>query len=385
MGEDVRDFVLEIYDTVVDPQRWPGVLDRCAEMVDGLGCIVFEMDGHGPDRKLTAPLHSSKYDPELLTGYIKYFRDFELVDQDVFEAHSLAADGIDLIDDAVLAPSIEELKRRPNVRQLMEYGICHRAAGLLNKDNRQRSRFSVQLGTARGPLTAEENARLSVYLPHIAKALDLGRPAKQLTDLQRSVVAAMDSLKIGVCIMDRTGSVIVTNTEFERQRAEYGAFRIDPAGRLHLHEGADQARYASLLEDALAHGHHGARPRKEAIPTNTDGKTGALSIELVPLERFAEMGSAPLHGAVLYSLDTAQITTCDPVHMMRVFGLTQAESELTPLIFEGLTNAQIAQQRGRSVDTVNAQVKSILTKTHCANRTQLARVLSGFGMDFLQE
>lgn len=385
MNTEIRDFVLEIYDTVVDSGRWQPVLDRFADMVGAMGCIVFEMDGEGDDRKLTAPLYSSKYDPELLAGYIKYFRQFELADQDLFEAHSLAADTIDLIDDSVLAASYEDLCRKPNVRQLMEYGICHRAAGLLNKDNSLRSRFSVQLGTGRGRSTPEERATMAVYLPHIAKALDLGRPAAQLTERHRSVVAALDQLKVGVCLLDKAGNVVLTNTEFDRQRADYGAFRVDPSGRLHLHDGADHARYQALLRDVLAHGHFGARPRKEAIATTRDGRIGALCIELAPLARFNELGSTPLEGAILYSLDTGTITNCDPAHLARVFGLTEAEASLTPLIFEGLTNAQIAEQRGRAVDTVNAQVKSVLAKTQCANRTQLARLLAGFGMDYIAD
>lgn len=385
MVEVARDFILQIYDTVVDAHKWPEVLDQLADMVDAMGCIVFEMDGVGPDRRLSTPIHSSKYDRELLEGYIKYFREFELVDQDIFEQHSLAADGIDLIDDSVLAEDEDALLRKPNVRQLMEYGICHRAAGLLNKDNQSRSRFSVQLRTGRGRLNAVERQTLALYLPHIAKALDLGRPAVALAERHRSLVAAMDHLNIGVCVLDEKGHAVLTNAEFDRQRAEFGAFRIDPSGRLCLHDGADEARYISMLNDVLQHGHHGARPRKEAIPTTRDGHLGALCIELAPLERFNELGTTPLNGAILYSLDTARITSCDPALLVRAFGLTEAEASLTPLIFEGLTNAQIAEQRGRSVDTVSAQVKAVLSKTQCANRTQLARVLAGFGMDYVSD
>jgi DNA-binding CsgD family transcriptional regulator len=36
------------------------------------------------------------------------------------------------------------------------------------------------------------------------------------------------------------------------------------------------------------------------------------------------------------------------------------------------------------VETVNAQIKSLLTKTQCANRTQLVRLLSGFSADYLR-
>ena len=68
----------------------------------------------------------------------------------------------------------------------------------------------------------------------------------------------------------------------------------------------------------------------------------------------------------------------------RVFGLTESEMLLTGMIAEGLTNRQIAERRYRSQETINAQVKSVLSKTQCSNRTQLVRLLSTYGMEFLR-
>lgn len=66
-----------------------------------------------------------------------------------------------------------------------------------------------------------------------------------------------------------------------------------------------------------------------------------------------------------------------------VFSRTKTESELAVLIADGLTNREIADRRSRSVETVNVQVKSLLSKTQCANRTQLVRLLMSFSTDLL--
>jgi DNA-binding CsgD family transcriptional regulator len=54
------------------------------------------------------------------------------------------------------------------------------------------------------------------------------------------------------------------------------------------------------------------------------------------------------------------------------------------MVAEGLTNAQIAERRDRSIATINTQVKSILSKTQCLTRAQFVRLVLGFGTNFIE-
>ena len=61
-------------------------------------------------------------------------------------------------------------------------------------------------------------------------------------------------------------------------------------------------------------------------------------------------------------------------HLLRtIYHLTKAETDVSLLVWKGLTNVQIARLRGRAVDTVNAQLKAILRKTGTTNRTELVQ------------
>lgn len=381
MAYDHRTFILNIYDAVADPSRWQSVLDRFAERVNAKGCVVFEWDGHGADRKLIAPYYSSYFDPAALTTYLDRCFEHEAEDQNTFEAHSLHADAVDLIDDRVIEPDLAALKRRRNVEILQKFGILHRAAGLLNKDNRDRARFSVQFDVGRGPPTDKERTTMGLLLPHIAKAMDLGRPADQLALRHQSLLAAMDRLTVGVCILDAGGRMVLCNEEFRRQMDAYATLRTTPDGRLRFARSADQARFDDLRSNALKHGQFGARPRKEAIATETES---FLCIEVAPLDHSDEMGTDRFGGAILFSTDTSLPIHCNTEPMQHVFGLTQTELSIMDSIAEGLTNARIAEMRGRSIDTVNAQVKSILSKTNCQTRTQIVRLMMSFGTSFLR-
>ena len=280
----------------------------------------------------------------------------------------------------MLAPTVSDLKKLPNVQVLQKLGILHRAAGLLNKDNTTVSRFSVQLADTRGRLSTSERVHMAAILPHIAKALDLGRPAQQLAAEHRSMLAAMDRLTIGVCILDTKGRVVQTNEEFKRQQETYPVFHTTHAGSLGLKKSEDQRSFETLKDHVFNHGRFGARPRKEAIATDD---LNFLCIELAPLDKSQEIGAKRFGGFILYSTDTSLPVHCNTLPLQRAYNLTEAELALVDMVAEGLTNAQIAERRNRSVATINAQVKSILSKTQCSTRTQFVRLMMTFGTNFV--
>ncbi|MCV6602381.1 MAG: helix-turn-helix transcriptional regulator, partial [Cohaesibacter sp.] len=225
-----------------------------------------------------------------------------------------------------------------------------------------------------------ELAHLNMLLPHIAKAIDLGRPARQLSFEHQSLLAAMDRLTIGVCILDSNGCEVLANDEFKRQQSVYKTLLSAPNGVLHFTRSEDQAIFESLKQDASKHGQFGARPRKEAIAIDTESY---LCIEVLPLARSEEMGSKPLNGFAVFSTDTGLPFSCNIPAIQAAYGLTDAEFALVDAIAEGLTNTQIAERRGRSVATINSQVKSILFKTQCSTRTQFVRLMMTFNGHYL--
>jgi DNA-binding NarL/FixJ family response regulator len=60
-------------------------------------------------------------------------------------------------------------------------------------------------------------------------------------------------------------------------------------------------------------------------------------------------------------------------------GLSPAEADVARLIFDGLSNAEVAERRGTSVRTVAKQVSAVLRKTGTQSRVEL--VLSLLGVD----
>ena len=176
-----KDLLLNVYDTVADPTLCPGILDRISHDLNAHGCSGFEWQGDGKNRELTAPHFSGRFEADALALYLDKFFAFEAADQDTFEAHSLAADAIDLVDDTVLAPDLTALKQLPNVEILQKFGILHRAAGLLDKDNspgrkvglpdNRHSHYYFALYWAQALAEQDEDADMAAHFAPIAAAL----------------------------------------------------------------------------------------------------------------------------------------------------------------------------------------------------------------------
>ena len=213
--------------------------------------------------------------------------ELEARDQAIIREHTKNHDTVELLDDTVLADSIEVLKKQEHVQKLLKLGIFHRAASVLNKDNPWISMFSLQFSVDRDNMNEDERYYLSKILPHIAKSYDLGLPMRQLNQQYSGALSAIDQLMIGICVIDKSGNIVLSNNEFERQIESYSKFHKTPNGKLLLDNDIDQQKFSAMQSHALEHGKYGARPRKEAIETTSDN---FLCIEITPIKQSDEFG-----------------------------------------------------------------------------------------------
>ncbi|WP_299737234.1 LuxR family transcriptional regulator [uncultured Roseobacter sp.] len=353
-------------------------MDRIAERVAARGGMIIELQKRDGSMGLEVPLMTSSYDPERVQAYFERHRAAEMRDHAIFDRRLLESDGIDLLGEDILYADRQLYLAQPHVREMAERGIAHRTGALLDKDNPFRARFTLALGHERGPFSEAEIALLKDILPHLAKALELSRSVGTFGKSELALLDLFDVFEVGLCLVDESGHIVDINTEFRRQTEAYQTFSTDPQGRLRLRSTQDQSRLSGFLEDVLNHAKFGARPRKEAILIRTGEAETSLCIEILPLPRSKRFGSRPFKGALLMSRDTSVPIEFNVDLVQDVFELTATETSVLELLSHGFTNPEIANRRERSVETIKAQIKSILMKTRTPNRTQLVRLLYNF-------
>ena len=101
-----------------------------------------------------------------------------------------------------------------------------------------------------------------------------------------------------------------------------------------------------------------------------DTRPLTFSARLVPMEDSSQHGVALQELSMQFSPATVDL-------VMRSFGLTRAETEVLSHLAEGLTPAEIADARVRSIETIRAQIRSLVAKTDASHVTDLVGLALG--------
>lgn len=376
IDKQINSLILSIYDATADASLWPVVLDRCAEFTGARSCAIFEYDSKPKKQPFHISHMCGSFPEKRMYKYVNGQIRQEKLDRLAAKRVTSSLDNIEALSDEIVYSDYSEFLNRSNVQALKSIGLRHRVIAFLSKDNLDTAQFTLQYQDGRGPATQQELARLNTILPHLAKAIDLGRPSLMLNSREGSFFTALDLLNIGVCILSSQGTVVHSNVEFQRQLEELAGFSVTIDGVLRFSRQESQSTFNKLMSNVRQHGKFGARPRKEVLTVNEDDH---LCVEMTTLTKSRELGSQPHKGFLLFSIDTTKPLDFDPAALGLAFNLTDTEKQLVTLIASGMTNAQISELRERSITTINTQVKSIFAKCGVHSRVQFIRVLFSYG------
>ncbi len=84
---------------------------------------------------------------------------------------------------------------------------------------------------------------------------------------------------------------------------------------------------------------------------------------------------------LVFITDPAGVTAPPPRQMMKLYGLTGAEAALAADLLVGLEPREIAERRGRSLNTVRTQLAGLMAKTNVNRQTDLVRLLARMPSD----
>lgn len=340
--------------------------------VGAFGAMIFDCAWQGATEQVALRHCSSIYDRELVSWYVDTFNPYEVADQGQFARLSSQGDEVNLIRCDDLYASRAELESRPNMTAMMNFGVRYRAGALLSKDTTAMDRFALQFRKDQGPIAESARLEMQRLLPHVAKALAMGRALDRSESQRIALTQALNALPFGIGIIRGNGDVIYRNTEFDQLCDAFRLARKGGAPRLLL--PALPPALQVLLRSANDHGKFGARPLREAafLPGATPG-TG-LFIEISPIADHPELERFGENSFLVSLLDTQRAHSLNAETVQRYFPMTESEMAVLDLLVKGHTNAEIAEIRGRSLETINSQTKALIRKSGTRNRTELVRV-----------
>jgi DNA-binding CsgD family transcriptional regulator len=233
--------------------------------------------------------------------------------------------------------------------------------------------WTICSSPSEGPFDDERRAVIDRLLPHLQRATQLQLRVEQFDALKEAALATLDTLTMGVVILDRWGAVLFANrSALESAGGKAITIRdrtVQPASP------SDALSFKRLIHSAIS-----------------DGAGGSMALAAVVGERLPVLALvAPLRGAIraqvaggamssaaaaIFLRDPNRRTETDMSAMAGLFGLTAAESRVASALLDGDDLAAVGARLGVSVNTLKTHAKRIYAKTGVSRHAQFVRLVA---------
>ncbi|OED35626.1 hypothetical protein AB833_29520 [Chromatiales bacterium (ex Bugula neritina AB1)] len=300
-----------------------------------------------------------------------YLQTHSHLEADAYE-YILARPHQELFDDLNVWPNTRCPSWRSDFQYLSEHvGVFRRMVSRLNNNSRWFDCITFQFDNKFSEIPQQSYQQTRCLIPHMAKAVELGRLYNRLHAEHSMVLGALDHVTIGMCVLLPDGEVIVANREARRIFEKNDGIKINAANRL----CCDNAELSAEIAHAVAElgktaiGENLQSIYKLRIPCRS--LSLPFRVEVMALRDFKSEIEADMTGVILTITDVEKKYNFDLSIFARAYGLTQAEKEVARLVIEGLENPEIAAIRNVKPSTVKTQLQSIYLKASVQNRIQL--------------
>ena len=346
-------------EAVLDPLRWPVLMENICEAVGATGAAMLQSDVRTEDIPLTASV--AEYFRQ------SYFKN-KLHVSDIRAARGvpLMLAGKDVVTDGDLFRTEAEMLRDPLYASLSEYGLKWFAV------------VGFRAGSALWGLSIQRTPREGMFSQYEAKALSqlslrLTEAATLSTAIGRATILgttnALGLMNRPALAVGRLGFVIDMNAAVDRVLDDEIGIRNR---RLHVRDQRAQSMLDAFVRQlwAIPRTCTSAQPivvrRQEKRP---------IVIHILPVDGVA---SSPFLGApaILVFTDLDAKSSLQRDVLAQSFDLSPAETSLGVLVGTGISPEKAAEQLSLARETVRNELKAIFSKTGTHRQGELVALLS---------
>lgn len=347
-----------VYEAVMEPERWPDVLDGVAAYADCRTATLVATDG-----LTVAGWTGNAASANAMRAYV----DNDWIAEDPTVTRAIAAGIRGFVGDHDLFGQ-DEIDSLPLYRRFRRpRGLGWQALTVITEAADWPIVVAVHRPYELGPVAPDAIARLDRLRPDFARAVKL---AARLKREQADVtVAALERLALPAAALGADGRTKALNASF---RALMPGLAVERADRLSFVDAAIDRLFRNRID--MGHGAHEADGLTLPVPAAAGGE--ALVAHLTPLAGAGQ----DLFGAARWLVICARVNEAggvDPVLLQNLFGLTPAEVRVARGLASGETLSGLAAHHGLGRETVRSQLKSVMLKTRTHRQADLVRLLTG--------
>jgi len=354
------ELILQLYESLFDPEQRHALLGRVLEYTGGTGCNWFSADDKVFDDNFIAFI-GEDFDAE---HYIN---------------HVFAIDGWHKMTQR-FAPGdtmhlSEEFNRQAfgKTEFFNEFHLpCIKAASICTAivDPKTSSHFSIYRGPGDDPFPEEIIRLWDTLNPHLQNWARLYSKIGKIEHGARLLSDTLDRLSMGVVVIDERMRISEMNAKAREIFKKNRALSV-VQGIIHCHIQNDTNLLHALVL-AASRTSQGRNMHPGGALRVASGDNRPLDIAISPLRRGSKTGLTRGQALMLISDPGSQRNTKAEA-LRAIYGMTPAEAEVADLLLHGKSVSEISEIRGATVATIRTQIKTILSKAGVKKQSEFVK------------
>lgn len=374
-AEQVPSLIGDIYDAALDPSRWAGVLVKVRDFVGGSAAAVFSKDA--ATKSLNVYYHCGGVDPHYQQ---LYFDKYNKLDPST-GAHVLAK-----IEQPICTTDIMDLDEFRTTRFYQEWGrpqdLVDFGAVALEKSATATVMFGVFRQKRHGLIDGDARQRLRQIVPHIRRAMLIGRAIELKTAEAATFADTFDGLSAGMFLVDQAGRIVHANASGHALVADGAALRA-MRGTL-VPTDADASQTLSEIFAAAACGDTAVGIKGIAVPLIArDGERYIAHVLPLTSGKRWRAGASMAAVAAVFIRKAAIEAPSPPEAIAKHYGLTPTELRVLLSIVQIGGVRETADALGIGEATVKTHLHRLFSKTGSTRQADLVRLVGGFANPLL--
>jgi len=370
IGQKHSDLVGLIYESAMDRDAWPGLLQLLADSMYSKAA-VFRVSDVVNDEALMGCTFG--HDDAYLKSYREHY-----IHVDPYRPALKRYPAGKFYPGQVALPYEEAEKHEFFNDMLMRNGMYYTLGGFAMRDHALAYQVIVQRSKEAGDFSQQEIDQFNRLIPHFQRAFKINQHIAKIEHHGDIIEESLDQLSVGILLLDEEGVAFHLNRKAEEIiAAQVGLYLV--SGRLSASGLHESSKLQQHISNAIATVTGEGMPVSGAMSlVNESDYEKPLSIFVIPLTVKNQEQMAFLHkrASAAVFIGSPEHTGHPNVDIIRMlYGLTKAEARLASALAMGHSLNEVCNFYRISIHTARSQLKTVFDKTGCSRQAELVNLI----------